>query len=55
MSVRKNGYTDEQLMQQLIEEIYLPLYPNCAKDTVRDKGGTFIQGLIIIKTNLGQG
>ena len=34
VAVRKNGCTDEQLMQQLIEEIYLPLYPNRVKDTV---------------------
>ena len=39
LDVRKSGCTDEQLMQQLIEELYLPLYPNCAKDTVRDSEG----------------
>ena len=54
VSVCKSGCTDEQLMLQLIGEVYLLFYPNCAKDTVRDEGGTFIQGSIIIKTDSGQ-
>ena len=55
VSVRKSGCTDQQLMQQLIEEVYLPLYPNCAKDVVRDEEGKLIQGPIILKTDSGQG
>ena len=31
VTVRKSGCIDEQLMQQSIEEVYLPLYPNCEK------------------------
>ena len=34
ISVRKSESTDEQLMQQLIENVYVPLFPNCQKDTV---------------------
>ena len=43
VAVRKSGCTDEQLLQQLIENVYLPLYPNCAKETVRDEEGKFLR------------
>ena len=55
VSVRKSGCTDEQLMQQLIEEVYLPLYPNCNKSVLRDEEGRFMSGPIILKTDSGQG
>ena len=55
VAVRKSGCTDEQLMHQLIEEIYLPLYPNCQKDVERDDNGVFLRGPIILKTDSGQG
>ena len=42
-------------MQQLIEEIYLPLYPNCQKDVERDDNGMFLRGPIVLKTDSGQG
>ena len=54
VSVRKSGCTDEQLMQQIIEDVYLPLYPNCQKDTVR-VNGKLVAGPIILKTDSGQG
>jgi len=31
VSVRASGYTDEDLFQQLISWIYLPLFPNCSQ------------------------
>ena len=55
VAVRKSGCTDEQLMQQLIEEVYLPLYPNCQKHVERDDNGVFLRGPIILKTDSGQG
>ena len=55
VAVRKSGCTDEQLMQQLIEEVYLPLYPNCGKIVERDDNGVFLRGPIILKTDSGQG
>ena len=55
VSVRKSGCTDEELMQQLIEEVYLPLYPNFQKDIVRDNNGVLLAGPIIIKIDSGQG
>ena len=54
-AVRKSACTDEKLMQQIIEEVYLLLYPNCQKETVRDSDGNFIAGPIILKTDSGQG
>ena len=39
VAVRKSGCTDKQLMQQLIEKFYLPLYPNCQSVTVRNNTG----------------
>ena len=30
-SVRKSGCTDKHLIQQIIEDVYLPLYMNCHK------------------------
>ena len=55
VSVRKSGCTDEQLMQQLIEDVYLPLYPNVCKETKRDADGKFLCGPVIFKTDSGQG
>ena len=54
-AVRKSGCTDEKLMQQIIEEVYLPLYPNCQKETVIGRYGSVIAGSIILKTDSGQG
>jgi hypothetical protein len=51
VSVRKSGCTDEKLMQQIIEEVYLPLYPNIHHTTERDESGKFLRGPIIIKTD----
>ena len=55
VSVQKSGCTDELLMQQLIEDVYLPLYPNCQKDVERDENGKLIACSIILKTDSGQG
>ena len=55
VSVRKSGCTDEQFMQQIIEEVYLLLYPNIHPTTERDESGKFLRGPIIIKTDSGQG
>ena len=55
ISVRKSGCTDEQLMQQLIENVYLPLFPNCQKETVRNDTGKFMAGPVVFKTDSGQG
>ena len=55
ISVKKSGCTDEQLMQQLIENVYLLLFPNCRKETVRDYNGKFIAGPVVFKTDSGQG
>ena len=52
---RKSGCTDEELMQQLLEEVYLPLYPNVNKTTIRDEKGNFIAGPVLFKTDSGQG
>ena len=41
VSVRTSGCTDEDLFQQLINNVYLPLYPICNKSVVRDKEGQF--------------
>ena len=38
-AVRESGCTDEKRMQQIIEEVYLPLRSNCQKEAVRDING----------------
>ena len=53
--VRKSGCNDGQLMQELIENVYLLLFPNCQKETVRDDNGKFIAGPVVFKTDSGQG
>ena len=53
--VRTSGCTDEQLFQQLISQIYLPLFPNCSSTIERDDNGNLLKGPIIIKTDSGQG
>ena len=55
VSVRKSGCTDEELLQQIIVDVYLPLYPNLSPVTKRDANGKFLRGPIIIKTDSGQG
>ena len=42
-------------MQDLIEKVYLPLYPNVDKITTRDENGEFVAGPVIFKTDSGQG
>ena len=53
--VRKSICTDEQLMQQIIEDVYLPLYPNYHKVVKRDNNGKLLSGPIFLKTDSGQG
>ena len=55
VSVRRSGCTDEQLIHDLIEKVYLPLYPNVSKKTKRDANGMFLSGPVIFKTDSGQG
>ena len=55
ISVRCSGCSDEELIQELIEKVYLPLYPNIAKETTRDSEGKFISGPVQLKTDSGQG
>ena len=55
VSVRCSGCSDEELIQELIEKAYLPLYPNVAKETTSDSEGKFISGPVQLKTDSGQG
>ena len=55
VSVRHSGCSDEELIQELIEKVYLLLYPNVAKETTRDSEGKFISGPVLLKTDSGQG
>ena len=43
------------MIQELIEKVYLPLFPNVAKETTRDSEGKFISGPVLLKTESGQG
>ena len=40
-SFRRSGCTDVELLEYLIEKVYLPLYPNVAPITMRDEEGIF--------------
>ena len=53
--VRKSGFTDENLMQKIIEDVYLPLYPNCHKVVKRNNNGKLLAGPVLINTGSGQG
>lgn len=55
VSVRKGWCTDEELMQDLIEKVYLPLCPNVAKITTHHDYGNYIPGSGVYKTDTGQG
>ena len=55
VSVRRSGCSDEEMIQELIEKVYLPLFPNVAKETTRDSEGKFISGPVLLKTESGQG
>ena len=54
-SVRKSGCTDKQLMQQIIEDVYLPLYPNFHKVVKRNNNGKLLVCPLFLKTESGQG
>ena len=49
-----SGCADEELFQQLMFQIYLPLFPNCPPTILRDEGEKLLQGSIIVKTDTGQ-
>ena len=53
--VRRSGCSDEELIQELIEKVYLPLYFNVTKETTRDSEGKLISGPVLLKTDSGQG
>ena len=53
--VFKSGCTDEQLMQKIIKDVYLPLYPNLHKVVKHDNNGKLLAGPAFIKTDSGQG
>ena len=42
-------------MQQIIEDVYLPLYPNFHKVVKRDNNGKLLAGTVFLKTDSGQG
>jgi len=54
-SVCRSICTDEQLIQQIIENVYLPLYPNCHKVVTCDDNGKLLAGPVFLKTDSGQG
>ena len=55
VTVRKSGCSDEKVVQDLIEKVYLPLFPNVSKTTTRDENGVFLSGPVVFKTDSGQG
>jgi len=54
VSVRASGCTDEDLFQQLISEIYLPLFLNSSQQCEWNEDNKLMKGAIIIKTDSGQ-
>ena len=54
-SVRKSGCTDGQLMQKIIEDVYVSLYPNFHKVVKRDHNGKLLAGPVFLNTDSGQG
>ena len=54
-SVCKSGCTNEHLMQKIIEDVYLPLYPNCHKFVKRDNNGNYQQVLYSSRLTQGKG
>ena len=55
-AVRSKGSMDEELLNQYIETVIVPLYPNMAKTAVFDaKTGKLNQGPVILKLDAGPG
>ena len=42
-------------MQKIIEDVYLPLYPNCHKVVKRNNNGKLLAGPVLINNGSGQG
>ena len=54
-SVSKYECTDKQLMQKIMEDVYLTLYPNFHKVVKRDNNGKILAGPVFLKIDSGQG
>jgi hypothetical protein len=46
---------DDELLNQYIETVILPLYPNMNKTAIFDEGGRLLQGPVILKVDAGPG
>ena len=55
VSVRRRGYSNQELIQDLIGKVYLPWYPNVAKEITCYSEGKFISGSVLLKIDSGQG
>jgi hypothetical protein len=54
-AVRSRGSMDDELLNQYIETVILPLYPNMNKTAIFDEGGRLLQGPVILKVDAGPG
>ena len=54
-SVCKSGCNDKQLMQKIIVDVYLPLYPNCHKVVKRNNNGKLLAGPVFLNNDSGKG
>jgi hypothetical protein len=54
-AVRPSGSMDNELLNQYIEMVMLPLYPNMNKTAILDERGRLLQGPVILKVDAGPG
>ncbi|KAI2493647.1 hypothetical protein MHU86_20900 [Fragilaria crotonensis] len=54
-AVRSRGSMDDELLNQYIETVILPLYPNINKTAIFDERGSLLQGPVILKVDAGPG
>lgn len=54
-AVRSRGSMDDELLNQYIEIVILPLYPNINKTAIFDERGRLLQGPVILKVDAGPG
>ena len=54
-AVRSRGSMDDELLNQYIEMVILPLYPNMNKTAIFDERGRLLQGPVILKVDAGPG
>ncbi len=55
LAVRSRGSLDDELLNQYIKMVILPLYSNLNKTAIFDEQGRLLQGPVILKVDAGAG